>query len=297
MRLMNIAGAATLLLGLGAGVADAQQTPVVINKIQLTGTKLAGDVLTATGGTITGTLAGLPFTTTIDSLSLDLSPAQATDCAILNLHLAPIHIELLGLHVDTSPICLDITAIPNGGLLGELLCDLSGLDLNGILGGLLGDLTDLGGDSALGTILTQVLGDALDSAQRQAQAHGNGNGNGHGNGNGNGHNGGGGGGDICTGDCEILHLVLGPVDLTLLGLNVVLDDCDNGPVEVCVSSTRSEGILGALLCSLAGPQLLGLDLGDITALVDLAQSLLNDGVLSNADILQLRQLLRQLLNA
>jgi len=288
MRLRSIAGAAALLLALG-GVTNAKPIPLVIDSVDLVGTQLVDGVLTATGGTVKGTLAGLPFETDINSFALDLAPDLAADCAILNLELAPINLELLGLHVDTSAICLEITADSSGGLLGQLLCGLAGLDLNGILGGLLGDLNVLGGDSILGTILSQSLGDALDNAQRQDHGHG------HGNGHGNGH----GGGDddsVCTGECEILHLVLGPVDLDLLGLEVSLDNCEDGPVQVCVSATRSEGILGALLCSLAGPQLLGLDLADITQLVDLAQELLDGVILSNADIQQLRQLLRLLLN-
>jgi len=282
MRLMSIAGAATLFLALG-GAANAQQLPLVISDIKLTDPQLVDGVLTATEGTISGTLAGLPFDTTINNLSLDLFPDQATECAVLHLELGPINVALLGLHVDTSQICLDITAIHNGGLLGELLCGLAGLDLDEILGGLLSGLPILGGDSLLGNLLTESLGGAL----TRQQGHGQGQGQGQG---------GGGGDSVCTGDCEILHLVLGPVDLTLLGLHVVLDDCNGGPVEVCVSSTRSEGILGALLCSLAGPQLLGLDLGDILQFIDVAQGLLNDDVLSNAEVQQLRKLLRQLLN-
>jgi len=290
MRLSTIAGTAALLLALGGG-AHAQQLPLVINDVNLVGTQLQDGVLTATGGTISGTLAGLPFTTDIRDFALDLSPDDPAACAILSLHLEPIHLQLLGLHVDTSPICLDITAIPNGGLLGELLCGLAGgsppLNLDQILGGLLGELNILGGDTLLGSILNQALGGALNNAltQHPGNPHGNGNGNGKVSAN----------DSVCTGECEILNLVLGPVDLTLLGLEVVLDDCNGGPVEVCVSSTRSEGILGQLLCSLAGPQLAGLDLGDIGQLVNLAQNLLNDGVLSTADIRQLRQLLRQLL--
>lgn len=285
MRLASIAGAAALLLALGGG-ARAQQVPLVINNVNLVNPQLVNGVLTA-GGSVTGTLAGLPFQTNITNFALDLTPNLGAGCPILNLELAPINLQLLGLHVDTSAICLNITALPNGGLLGELLCDLAGLDLTGILNGLLGDLPGLPGNSLLSTLLSQSLGGALHNAQRQNQGPGNGHGHG---------GGGGSAGSVCTGECEILDLALGPVDLKLLGLEVTLDDCADGPVLLCVSATRSEGILGSLLCSLAGPQLLGLDLGDITQLVNLAQQLLADGVLSNADILQLRQLLRQLLN-
>jgi hypothetical protein len=62
--------------------------------------------------------------------------------------------------------------------------------------------------------------------------------------------------DICSGECEILDLALGPVDLNLLGLGVHLDNCNDGPVQVCVSATEGEGLLGDLLCGLSG----GIDL-------------------------------------
>jgi hypothetical protein len=284
MRLTSIAGAAALLLALGGG-ARAQQLPVVVDSVNLVNPLLdANGVLTAAQGTVTGTLAGLPFETDITNFALDLFPAQAPGCAILNLELAPIHLALLGLHVDTSAICLDITANPAGGLLGNLLCGLAGLDLTGILGGLLGELPLLQGNSLLSSIVSQSLGEALNHAQRRDQANGNGRGHAAAE------------DSVCTGECEILHLVLGPVDLNLLGLEVALDDCADGPVQVCVSATRSEGILGALLCALAGPQLPGLSLADIIQFVDQAQALLEDGVLSNADIHALRQLLHQLLN-
>ena len=46
--------------------------------------------------------------------------------------------------------------------------------------------------------------------------------------------------------CEILHLELGPLDLTLLGLNVHLDK-----VVLDITATPGGGLLGDLLCSLA----------------------------------------------
>jgi hypothetical protein len=46
--------------------------------------------------------------------------------------------------------------------------------------------------------------------------------------------------------CEILHLELGPLDLTLLGLNVHLDK-----VVLDITATQGGGLLGDLLCSLA----------------------------------------------
>ena len=69
-----------------------------------------------------------------------------------------------------------------------------------------------------------------------------------------------------AGACDILHLELGPLDLTLLGLEVILDDCDGGPVVVDITGQRGRGnLLGNLLCGLLGSGRLGLGdiLGDI----------------------------------
>jgi len=52
--------------------------------------------------------------------------------------------------------------------------------------------------------------------------------------------------------CDILNLSLGPVDLNLLGLEVHLDNCHNGPVTVDVTAVPGAGnLLGNLLCSLS----------------------------------------------
>ena len=53
-------------------------------------------------------------------------------CTILQLHLGPLHLNLLGLHIDLSPVTLIITAVPGpGNLLGNLLCALAHLLDNG----------------------------------------------------------------------------------------------------------------------------------------------------------------------
>lgn len=66
--------------------------------------------------------------------------------------------------------------------------------------------------------------------------------------------------------CDILNLSLGPVSLNVLGLNINLDDCAGGPVTVDITGDPDEGLLGDLLCGIAG--LLDsdglLDLGSLT---------------------------------
>jgi len=181
----------------------------------------------------------------------DGAVAAATTVPILHLRINPIHLNLLGLHVDTSPICLNIDADPAGGLLGSLLAGLSGLlgqntlDLGAITGlinqilplgiGLnlnqittqaghlvgLGNLTLTGGGTTVSTPFTANFGSLGSILQAGAPV-------------------------------TILHLSLGPVNLNLLGLHVKLDNCSNGPVVVDVTADPNGGLLGSLLAGLLG---------------------------------------------
>jgi hypothetical protein len=66
-------------------------------------------------------LAPMAFTTRVRPIA---SAAQGT-CPVLALTLGPLHLELLGLVVDLNEVNLRITAIPGGGVLGNLFCGLS----------------------------------------------------------------------------------------------------------------------------------------------------------------------------
>lgn len=167
-------------------------------------------------------------------VNLDLSPdsPQNAECPILDLELGPINLDLLGLNVETSAICLEITAV-RGALLGDLLCSIAGLldgglDLGDILGGL-----DLAVLNSLLDALTDLLNGGLaaatapnaNTAVSSSQA----------------------------GACDILNLSVGPLELNLLGLEVMLDDCEGGPVTIDITAERGRGnLLGNLLCNLAG---------------------------------------------
>ncbi len=77
-----------------------------------------------------------------------MAPGAAVSCDVLNLVLAPLDLNLLGLEVHLDQVVLDIVAVP-GALLGDLLCAVSGLLSGGPLGGLLRQLQ---------TLLNQILG-------------------------------------------------------------------------------------------------------------------------------------------
>jgi hypothetical protein len=87
------------------------------------------------------------------------------------------------------------------------------------------------------------------------------------------------------GECDILHLSVGPVYLDILGLVVELDDCEGGPVTVDITALAGEGLLGDLLCGIANLLSGGLDLGaileglaeaEIDALTDAIRDVLNE---------------------
>jgi len=181
-----------------------------------------------------GTLGNTAFTA---PLTLSAAPTADPATNILNLQLAPIHLNLLGLHVDTSAICLSITAQSGpGNLLGNLLSGVANLLNNGSpLGTILSGLTStqlsqlLNGitgllNGALGQITapTSLGGASATPAAAAAPA------------------------------VDVLNLSLGPVNLNLLGLVVKLDNCANGPVTVDITAQPGPGnLLGNLIAGVA----------------------------------------------
>jgi hypothetical protein len=201
--------------------AQGRRTPKTFNVVPITITSVVAD-----GGQLVahGAVGTTPFTAPL-TLTADQVTTAAT-CPVLHLALGPIHVGLLGLNIDTSAICLDITATEGGGLLGDLLCSIStalsaGTPLSAILDGL--STTDL---DRLDAGLTQLLNQAVFIPLSSNEA-------------------------IAGASCNVLNLELGPLTLNLLGLNVELDNCANGPITLDITATPGGGLLGDLLCNLA----------------------------------------------
>ncbi len=218
--------------GIGKRVSSVAVTPVITSLNLVNGQLLASGIASAV---VNGKTYFAPFSAVPVTLTTQDPP---TSCPVLNLQLAPINLDLLGLVVNTSQICLNITAVQGGGLLGDLLCGvanllnsgtplgqalatLTGSDLNNLLLGVTAIL-----NGALAN-LNQAILTSITPATGPAQ-------------------------------CSILNLTLGPLNLNLLGLQVGLLDCANGPVTVTITGQRGE-LLGNLLCGLLGGG--GLNLG------------------------------------
>jgi hypothetical protein len=182
LRLMSIAvlvALASAFVFAPFGATAAPKKAKLLKNVPVSGTLADGGTFTgkvtisefgydeATGLTVSGVLNGTattadgathedisqPFSDVHASLTSASNSAtsgfqiQAT-CQILDLDIGAIHLDLLGLVVDLSPIHLDITAVSGANnLLGNLLCAVTGLlDPNGFLIDLvntLGQLLDL----------------------------------------------------------------------------------------------------------------------------------------------------------
>jgi hypothetical protein len=150
-------------------------------------------------------------------------------CPVLDLTLGPLDLNLLGLMVHLDRVHLTITADSNGGLLGSLLCSLAGRGAPALSSMKAAkSLTRAAHRSGLAT-----RGIRLGVPLYQKTSSGG----------------------ITTlsttksplAICNVLDLTLGPLDLNLLGLMVHLDT-----VHLVITADSEGGILGSLLCSLAG---------------------------------------------
>jgi hypothetical protein len=91
-------------------------------------------------GNFVGTLTGSGGSTnlSISNIVVPLVGPPTGTCQILTLDIGAIHLDLLGLVIDLSPIHLSITAVSGpGNLLGNLLCAIANLlNNNGPLSGI-----------------------------------------------------------------------------------------------------------------------------------------------------------------
>ena len=221
---------------LNPGHAAAKHVSTVL-PLTITGVSVVNGALVATGQ-LGSTTFTTPVTLGLEPGSAAAAISPAATVPILHLMLGPIHLNLLGLAVDTSNICLAIDAqTGSGNLLGNLLAGIANL-LNGgtPLGTILGGLSSTNLNTLLGGI-TGLLNGALGQVTAPTSLAG-----------------------VTTGatsaaaatPVNILHLSLGPVNLNLLGLAVNLDNCAGGPVTVDITAIPGPGnLLGNLLGGLA----------------------------------------------
>lgn len=160
-----------------------------------------------------------PFTARLATRRASFAASQRI-CDVLSLNLGPLHLEVLGLIIDLDKIVLTIKADSNGGLLGSLFCGLSGQNARATPAKLRATAKRMTRAARANGLNQGVSGFQVQVAPKLSQV-----------------------GEIC----QILDLTLGPLDLNVLGLMIHLD-----PVHLRITAERGGGILGDLLCGLAG---------------------------------------------
>ena len=217
---------------------------------------------TASGVVGNGTLTGRLRSGT--SVSRDSAPVKfavaaarkGSRCNVITLRLAPLDLELLGVQVQTSHISLDVYA-RKGRVLGNLFCALARAKVTFPRSARLARALNRHMDGKpLNVMATSTALPTATAAQAQPSS------------------------------CQVLKLVLGPLHLDLLGLVVDLyGKTHSDPVIVTINAQPSKGLLGQLLCGLAGG-------GGVSSVAGLQSLLSSLGV--NLSTTQIQNLLNQL---
>lgn len=259
MRKLVVAGFLALALAAVVAPSASADSPNVLassSRLSLSA-KITSFRATAAGVIANGTLTGKLRSGT--SLSRESAPVRfavvakksGTRCNVLTLSLATLNLELLGVQVQTSAIHLNVYAVP-GAVLGDLFCALAHAKV-----------TFPRSASVARALNARLHGHALPvfaASEPVASA--------------------------AQTSCQVLKLVLGPLHLDLLGLVVELYGPNTtSPVVVTINAIPSEGLLGQLLCGLAG----GTGVNSLSGLQSLLGSL---GL--NLSTTQLQNLLNQL---
>lgn len=265
MRKLVAAAFSTLALAaIVAPSANANPVPSLTSgaspRLSLTA-KITSFHATASRVVATGTLAGtLTSGTKVSHQSAPVKFAVAAAssgarCNVITLRLAPLNLELLGVQVTTSYISLDVYAL-HGRVLGDLFCALAHAKVT--LPSADRVARALNSHLAARPLRIFAASESLPASAAQAQPQ----------------------------TCQVLKLVLGPLHLDLLGLVVDLyGKTHANPVVVTINAIPSQGLLGQLLCGVAG----GGGINSLTGLQSLLSSL---GV--NLSTTQIQNLLNQL---
>lgn len=227
-RLILLLLATALAAPAGASAADRLAVDVSVTRFAMKDGRVVARGAATARQTSTG--ARLPVTQKRD---VTLTVAQnRNSCRVLSLQLDDLNLQLLGLRVDASAINLQITGQRNGGALGQLFCRLAtGLKL-GNLTATKSAVRSLNRGLARRPMRVISFQAAMTPTATERQA--------------------------APGTCEVLELLLGPLNLDLLGLVVDLyGETRTRPVRVLVTADPSKGVLGGVFCRLASGQAVG----------------------------------------
>jgi hypothetical protein len=214
-----VAGAAAAVPASAAAAQEAQfagsaavpqgRLAVKVNVARFRATK-SGPVA---DGVATATLRGLGQLPTTVRKKVTLSAARSGSCTILTLRLDTLDLTLLGLNVHLDKVDLRVTGRRKGGVLGRLFCSLAGAKVKASRAAAARLTREI---KKSGTLRPLAFAVPVQAVASQAPT------------------------------CSVLDLVLGPLNVNLLGLIV-----DLKRVHLVITANPAGGVLGRLFCGLA----------------------------------------------
>jgi hypothetical protein len=174
---------------------------------------------TVAHGTVTASLSDIQGDRSIvkQPVSVEVR-AAAGGCKILTLDLDELDLKLLGLNVHLDKVNLAVTGQKNGGVLGKLFCKLASSRVASRTAAAHAINARMNGKPMRLLSLKAPITQRVTSAQAGTAAPA----------------------------CQVLNLIVGPLNLQLLGLVV-----DLNKVKLDITATRGAGKLGDIFCELA----------------------------------------------
>jgi hypothetical protein len=150
-------------------------------------------------------------------LPVTLTAKQAGSCRVLTLTLDELSLSLLGLNVNLSKVDLRVTGQRGGGVLGSLFCKLANARVKTSTRAAIKGL-----NARLAKKPIRPLAFSVPLSRPSATA------------------------SVAAPTCPVLNLILGPLNLDLLGLVV-----DLNKVNLVITATPGGGTLGNVFCTLS----------------------------------------------
>jgi hypothetical protein len=174
---------------------------------------------TQASATAKATLTPLGQIPTTVSKKVTLAVSRSGACTILTLNVEKLELKLLGLEVHLDKVVLGVTGQPHGGVLGSLFCSLARAHVKAARVSAVSRLN--AAIRRTGAVRPLRLGVGVHATTSAVGP-----------------------------TCSILDLVLGPLNLNLLGLQVDLNQ-----VHLTAVADPAGGVLGSLFCGLANTKL------------------------------------------
>ena len=204
----------------GSG-ADASDKPAKLSvRTEVRGFQVKGSQ-TRARAVVTARLTEANGKTTVIKKRVSLIAQRKGTCRILKLTLDELTLNLLGLHAELDKVKLDVTGNPRGGVLGRLFCRLARSNVRA--SERKKAARSLSARLARKPLRPVGFTATITPQSQPSQARG--------------------------GRCPVLELVVGPLDLNLLGLLVNLNK-----VRLNVFAVPGQGAVGDRFCTLSRQQ-------------------------------------------